>query len=118
MLGQHGYTAHIFDHRRQVGGMCRLIPPQRLDRRMLDDDVRFDLSMSNVAFRKGRVDDAAGFMERSIALAPEAALYRRAQRASKDLRIVEQQRAVGEPERPLGVCRAAAPGEAAVEDQA
>ena len=53
-LGQHGYTAHIYETRGEPGGMCRLIPGHRLDRPVLDADVAFVLSMSNVSLRKAR----------------------------------------------------------------
>jgi glutamate synthase (NADPH/NADH) small chain len=53
MLGQHGCAAHIYEKRDEPGGMCRLIPDDRLHRPVLDADVAFVLSMSNVN-RKAR----------------------------------------------------------------
>jgi NADPH-dependent glutamate synthase beta subunit-like oxidoreductase/dihydroorotate dehydrogenase/Pyruvate/2-oxoacid:ferredoxin oxidoreductase delta subunit len=52
MLGQHGYAAHIYETRDEPGGMCHLIPRHRLHRPVLDADVAFVLSMSNVSRRK------------------------------------------------------------------
>ena len=54
MLGQHGYVAHIYEPRDEAGGMCHLIPAHRLHRAVLDADVAFVLSMSNVSRRKAR----------------------------------------------------------------
>src|SRR5512146_2712623 len=38
VLGQNGYTAHIYETGEKPGGMCRLIPHHRLDPAMLDGD--------------------------------------------------------------------------------
>jgi NADPH-dependent glutamate synthase beta subunit-like oxidoreductase/dihydroorotate dehydrogenase/Pyruvate/2-oxoacid:ferredoxin oxidoreductase delta subunit len=56
MLGQHGYGAHIYETRDEAGGMCHLIPAHRLHRPVLDADVAFVLSMSNVSRRKARAN--------------------------------------------------------------
>ena len=54
MLGQRGYAAHIYETRDEPGGMCHLIPKHRLHRPVLNADVAFVLSMSNVSRRKTR----------------------------------------------------------------
>ncbi len=54
MLGQSGYKADIYESLDLAGGMCRCIPEHRLYKPVLDDDVKFVLSMSNVSYKKGK----------------------------------------------------------------
>lgn len=54
MLGQTGCKVDIYEADNKAGGMMRCIPEHRLYRKMLEDDVKFNLSMANVRLRPGK----------------------------------------------------------------
>ncbi len=54
VLGQRGYTAHVYELQEDAGGMCNLIPEHRLPRAALASDIAFVLSLSNVSRRRAR----------------------------------------------------------------
>ncbi|NCC50131.1 MAG: dihydropyrimidine dehydrogenase [Spartobacteria bacterium] len=53
-LGQRGYVVEVYDSDYKPGGMCRCIPEHRLHRKMLEEDVKFIFSTSNVRLRAGK----------------------------------------------------------------
>ena len=48
VLGQLGYEVHLFEKSELAGGMCNLIPPFRLDRKALQEDIGFVLGLGNI----------------------------------------------------------------------
>ena len=58
VLGQMGYTVDIFEGRNHLGGMMNLIPEHRLDRKVVETDIQFLLSLGNITAKMGtRVED-------------------------------------------------------------
>ena len=52
-LGQLGYAVDIFESREALGGMMNLIPDQRLDKKVVQSDIEFLLSLGAIT-RKDR----------------------------------------------------------------
>ncbi|MGA2488735.1 MAG: FAD-dependent oxidoreductase [Anaerolineales bacterium] len=48
VLGQMGYTVDIFESRARLGGMANLVPDHRLDKRVVESDIKFLLSLGNI----------------------------------------------------------------------
>src|SRR5512139_948667 len=58
VLAQMGYTVDIFEVRNHLGGMMHLIPDHRLDKKVVETDIQFLLSLGNIHAQTGtRVDD-------------------------------------------------------------
>jgi dihydropyrimidine dehydrogenase (NAD+) subunit PreT len=53
VLGQMGYQVNIFERREQLGGMINLIPNHRLDKRVLETDIQFLLSLGSITAKTG-----------------------------------------------------------------
>jgi dihydropyrimidine dehydrogenase (NAD+) subunit PreT len=53
VLGQLGYQVDIFESREQLGGMINLIPSHRLDKLVMETDIRFLLSLGNITAKTG-----------------------------------------------------------------
>ncbi len=53
VLGQLGYTVDIFEGRNRLGGMMNLIPEHRLDRKVIETDIRFLLSLGDINAKTG-----------------------------------------------------------------
>jgi NADPH-dependent glutamate synthase beta subunit-like oxidoreductase/dihydroorotate dehydrogenase/Pyruvate/2-oxoacid:ferredoxin oxidoreductase delta subunit len=53
VLGQMGYTVDIFEGRNRLGGMMNLIPEHRLDRKVIETDIQFLLTMGNINVKTG-----------------------------------------------------------------
>jgi glutamate synthase (NADPH/NADH) small chain len=47
-LGQMGYIVDIFESRDHLGGMANLIPDHRLDKKVIESDIQFLLSLGNI----------------------------------------------------------------------
>jgi dihydropyrimidine dehydrogenase (NAD+) subunit PreT len=59
-LAQMGYSVDIFESRNRLGGMVGLIPHHRLDRKVLESDIAFLLSMGNIKAKMGiKIEDPA-----------------------------------------------------------
>jgi dihydropyrimidine dehydrogenase (NAD+) subunit PreT len=59
-LAQMGYSVEIFESRNRLGGMMGLIPHHRLDRKVLESDIAFLLSMGNITAKTGtKVEEPA-----------------------------------------------------------
>jgi dihydropyrimidine dehydrogenase (NAD+) subunit PreT len=57
-LGQMGYTVDIFESRNRLGGMMNLIPNHRLDKKVIETDIQFLLSLGNISAKPGtKVED-------------------------------------------------------------
>jgi NADPH-dependent glutamate synthase beta subunit-like oxidoreductase/dihydroorotate dehydrogenase len=68
VLGQLGYTVDIYDSRDHLGGMVNLIPEHRLDKKVLEADVKFILSLGNINFRPGiKVEDPKSLLGQGYA---------------------------------------------------
>jgi NADPH-dependent glutamate synthase beta subunit-like oxidoreductase/dihydroorotate dehydrogenase/Pyruvate/2-oxoacid:ferredoxin oxidoreductase delta subunit len=52
-LGQMGYAVDIVESRDRLGGMLNLIPSGRLERRAIQDDIEFVLSLGAITVRTG-----------------------------------------------------------------
>jgi NADPH-dependent glutamate synthase beta subunit-like oxidoreductase/dihydroorotate dehydrogenase/Pyruvate/2-oxoacid:ferredoxin oxidoreductase delta subunit len=58
VLAQMGYTVDIFEGRNRLGGMMHLIPDHRLDKKVVETDIQFLLSLGNIHANTGtRVED-------------------------------------------------------------
>jgi dihydropyrimidine dehydrogenase (NAD+) subunit PreT len=54
-LAQLGHEVEILESRRQLGGALRLVPEDRLERRVIDADIEFVLSLGDIKVRTGTV---------------------------------------------------------------
>ncbi len=52
-LAQMGYAVDIFDVRDQLGGMMTLIPNHRLDKKVVETDINFILSLGEISTKLG-----------------------------------------------------------------
>ena len=52
-LAQMGYAVDIFENRDQLGGMMNLIPGHRLDKKVVETDIEFALSLGEIAVKTG-----------------------------------------------------------------
>ncbi len=52
-LGQMGYSVDIFESHDRLGGMINLIPEHRLDKKVIESDISFLLSLGNI---KAKID--------------------------------------------------------------
>jgi len=48
VLAQKGYEVEIFEKDKKPGGMCNLIPDERLDKKVLNTDIDFLLGLGNI----------------------------------------------------------------------
>ncbi len=48
VLAQEGYAVTLLEKERKAGGMCRLIPQERLHNSMLEDDIRFLIESGSI----------------------------------------------------------------------
>jgi dihydropyrimidine dehydrogenase (NAD+) subunit PreT len=63
VLGQLGYEVDIFENRDCLGGMMNLIPEQRLDRKVIESDIDFLLSLGTIHARTGvKVEDVKSYL--------------------------------------------------------
>jgi dihydropyrimidine dehydrogenase (NAD+) subunit PreT len=53
LLAQMGYTVDIFEGRNRLGGMMALIPEHRLDKKVVETDIQFLLSLGNISTKTG-----------------------------------------------------------------
>jgi NADPH-dependent glutamate synthase beta subunit-like oxidoreductase/dihydroorotate dehydrogenase/Pyruvate/2-oxoacid:ferredoxin oxidoreductase delta subunit len=57
-LSQMGYSVDIFESADRLGGMANLIPDHRLDKKVVETDIKFLLSLGNIKAKTGtKVDD-------------------------------------------------------------
>ena len=52
-LAQMGYTVDIFESGDRLGGMMNLIPDHRLDKKVVETDIQFLLSLGNITAKTG-----------------------------------------------------------------
>ncbi len=52
-LAQMGYAVDIYESRSKLGGMMNLIPEHRLDRKVVESDIQFLLSLGAIAVKTG-----------------------------------------------------------------
>ncbi len=63
-LGQLGYSVDIFESRSHLGGMANLIPDHRLDKKVVESDISFLLSLGNIKAKTGtKVEDPKLLLE-------------------------------------------------------
>jgi NADPH-dependent glutamate synthase beta subunit-like oxidoreductase/dihydroorotate dehydrogenase/Pyruvate/2-oxoacid:ferredoxin oxidoreductase delta subunit len=53
-LGQMGYSVVIFESRDRLGGMVNLIPDHRLNKKVVESDIKFLLSLGNITVKTGK----------------------------------------------------------------
>jgi NADPH-dependent glutamate synthase beta subunit-like oxidoreductase/dihydroorotate dehydrogenase/Pyruvate/2-oxoacid:ferredoxin oxidoreductase delta subunit len=57
-LAQMGYSVDLFESRSRLGGMMNLIPDHRLDKKVVDSDIKFLLSLGMIKAKTGtKVED-------------------------------------------------------------
>jgi NADPH-dependent glutamate synthase beta subunit-like oxidoreductase/dihydroorotate dehydrogenase/Pyruvate/2-oxoacid:ferredoxin oxidoreductase delta subunit len=58
VLAQLGYTVDIFEGHNRLGGMMNLIPEHRLNKKVVETDIQFLLSLGNITEKTGiKVED-------------------------------------------------------------
>ncbi len=62
VLAQLGYAVDLCEQGKTLGGMARLIPDFRLDKKVLQADIDFMLSLGEIALHRKRVDDPAALL--------------------------------------------------------
>ncbi|MGE5379178.1 MAG: FAD-dependent oxidoreductase [Bacteroidota bacterium] len=63
VLGRLGYEVDVFENRDCLGGMMNLIPEQRLDRKVIESDIDFLLSLGTIHARTGvKVEDVKSYL--------------------------------------------------------
>jgi NADPH-dependent glutamate synthase beta subunit-like oxidoreductase/dihydroorotate dehydrogenase/Pyruvate/2-oxoacid:ferredoxin oxidoreductase delta subunit len=64
VLCQLGYSVDISESREHLGGMANLIPDHRLDKKVVESDISFLLSLGNIKVKTGiKVDDPVLLLE-------------------------------------------------------
>jgi dihydropyrimidine dehydrogenase (NAD+) subunit PreT len=78
VLGQLGYTVDIFEGRNRLGGMMGLIPHHRLDKKVLETDVQFILSLGTINVKTAtKIDDPKDLLKRGyMAVCVTAGLWK------------------------------------------
>jgi NADPH-dependent glutamate synthase beta subunit-like oxidoreductase/dihydroorotate dehydrogenase/Pyruvate/2-oxoacid:ferredoxin oxidoreductase delta subunit len=62
-LAQMGYAVDIFEERDRLGGMMALMPDHRLDKKVMETDIDFILSLGQISTKLGsRVEDPEGLL--------------------------------------------------------
>ncbi len=62
VLAQLGYAVDLYEQGRTPGGMARLIPDFRLDKKVLLADINFFLSFGEIALHRKHVDDPSALL--------------------------------------------------------
>ena len=63
-LAQMGYTVEIFERRERLGGMMNLIPDHRLEKKVVETDIQFLLSLGNISVKTGtNVEDPKALLK-------------------------------------------------------
>jgi dihydropyrimidine dehydrogenase (NAD+) subunit PreT len=64
-LAQMGYAVDIFEAADRLGGMANLIPDHRLDKKVIETDVQFVLSLGNITAKtKTKVEDPKSLLQK------------------------------------------------------
>ena len=73
-LAQEGYAVDIYEEQKKPGGMCRLIPPCRLDSDVVEGDLKFIKSLGEISVKTGRrVENPASLLKKGYAAVIAAA---------------------------------------------
>jgi NADPH-dependent glutamate synthase beta subunit-like oxidoreductase/dihydroorotate dehydrogenase/Pyruvate/2-oxoacid:ferredoxin oxidoreductase delta subunit len=68
VLAQLGYSVDIFEGRNHLGGMMNLIPEHRLDRKVVETDIQFILSLGNISVIMGtKIEDPKDLLKAGYA---------------------------------------------------
>jgi dihydropyrimidine dehydrogenase (NAD+) subunit PreT len=63
-LGQMGYLVDIYENRDRLGGMANFIPDHRLDKKVVESDINFLLSLGNInAKTSTKVEDPKSLLK-------------------------------------------------------
>jgi dihydropyrimidine dehydrogenase (NAD+) subunit PreT len=78
VLSQLGYTVEIFESRNRLGGMMSLIPHHRLDKKVVETDIKFLLSLGNISFKtSSKVEDPSKLLKNGyVAVCVTAGLWK------------------------------------------
>ncbi|HOH07890.1 MAG TPA: FAD-dependent oxidoreductase, partial [bacterium] len=57
VLAQLGYAVDLYEQKQALGGMARLIPDFRLNKKVLQADIDFFLSLGEIALHRKHIDD-------------------------------------------------------------
>jgi NADPH-dependent glutamate synthase beta subunit-like oxidoreductase/dihydroorotate dehydrogenase/Pyruvate/2-oxoacid:ferredoxin oxidoreductase delta subunit len=64
-LAQMGYAVDIFEAADRLGGMVNQIPEHRLDRKVVETDIKFLLSLGKITVKRGtKVDDPKSLLKK------------------------------------------------------
>ncbi len=64
-LAQMGYSVDIFEAADRLGGMANLIPDHRLDKKVVETDIEFVLSLGNITAKtKTKVEDPKSLLQK------------------------------------------------------
>jgi dihydropyrimidine dehydrogenase (NAD+) subunit PreT len=64
VLAQRGYSVDIFEGRNRLGGMMNLIPDHRLDKKVVESDIQFLLSLGNITAKTGvKIENPADYLK-------------------------------------------------------
>ena len=67
LLARLGYGVTLFEERDRPGGMCLLIPPSRLPRDVIDEDIEYLLSIGDISLETGTgASDPLEFLDRGF----------------------------------------------------
>ncbi|MBI4730919.1 MAG: FAD-dependent oxidoreductase [Chloroflexi bacterium] len=67
-LAQMGYTVDIFEASEHLGGMANLIPEYRLDKKVVETDIAFVLSLGNITAKtKTKIEDPKSLLKTGYA---------------------------------------------------
>ncbi|GAB4503371.1 MAG: hypothetical protein Fur0043_03630 [Anaerolineales bacterium] len=76
-LAQMGYAVTIFERSEKLGGMAALIPDHRLDKRVVESDIQFLLSLGDITVRTGvTVEDPRSLLGDYDAVCVAAGLWK------------------------------------------
>ncbi len=63
-LGQKGYVVDIFESDSKPGGACNIIPDYRLNKKILETDIDFVLSLSNITLKtKKKIEEPSSLLK-------------------------------------------------------
>jgi dihydropyrimidine dehydrogenase (NAD+) subunit PreT len=64
VLAQLGYTVDVYESRDRLGGMADLIPDHRLDKKIVETDIKFIFSLGNINVKTGtKVEDPKSLLK-------------------------------------------------------
>lgn len=76
-LGQMGYAVDIFEAREKLGGAMNLIPRDRIEKRVIESDIEFVLSLGQITAKTGtKVEDPKSLLKQYDAVLVTVGLWK------------------------------------------